>query len=44
MLRYALLEKLQYVSSRQAKGLGSSAQRQLTIYPRQIFTVLERLC
>lgn len=35
---------LWYTSSRQAKRLGSSAQRQLMTYPRQIFVVLEGLC
>ena len=44
VLRYASLDKLRYMSSRQAKGLGSPAQRQLMTYPRQIFVVLEVLC
>lgn len=35
---------LWYPSSRQAKMLGSSAQRQLMTYHRQIFVVLEGLC
>jgi len=35
---------LWYTSSRQAKGLDSSAQRQLMTYCRQIFVVLEGLC
>lgn len=44
VLSWASLEKLWCMSSRQAKGLGSSAQRQLTTYPRQIFVLLEGLC
>lgn len=44
VVRYISLEKLWYMSSRQAKGLASSAQRQLMTYRRQIFVVLEGLC